>query len=216
MGGIWRQGVAESPVTMTILAVTIGLWILHVVLKAVFHLDTDATLAGNGRLGTDGQWWRLITPVVVHFGLVHLAFNMAWLYQLGPPIERVMGRAPFAVTYAATGVAGNIASDWYYYGQNVRSGGASGAIYGLGGVLVGAYVAASFLKRRHPGPPRPGTLRFNDQMVRSLAILFGVYLVFGTLLHVDSAAHAGGGVLGLAVGGVVAWRRNRPAKVVAS
>jgi rhomboid protease GluP len=194
---------------MVIIAVTIGVWLLHEVLLHV-GINTDHTLAGNGLLGTDGQWWRLVTPVVVHFGLIHIAFNMAWVYQLGPPIERILGKVAYVATYLATAVAGNVCSDLFYFHKAVESGGASGAVYGLGGVLVGAYAMARWLDRRRTGPPPSGSLAFNDQAVRSLGIFFGAYLLLGTLLRVDTAAHFGGGVLGMIIGAFVAWHRNGP------
>ena len=208
--GIWRQGWHDAPATMSVIVITFGVWFLHLALKALFGIDTDQTLAGNGLLGTDGQWWRLITPVVVHFGLFHIVFNMLWVYQLGPPIERIMGKAGFLMSYAATGIAGNVCSDAvYWHRANFESGGASGAVYGLGGVLIGAWAMAKWLDQRGPQPPRPGSLRFNDEAVRSIAILFGAYLVIGQLiLPVDTAAHFGGGLFGLIIGAALALHRN--------
>jgi rhomboid protease GluP len=198
---------------MTIIAVTIAVWIGHLLIQKLAGVNTDNTLAGNGLLGTDGQWWRLITPLVVHFSFVHIAFNMAWLYQLGPAIERIMGRVGFVATYLATGLAGNVCSDAvYYHRANFLSGGASGSVYGLGGVLIGAWLVGRQLDRRRVGPPPSGALLFNDEVVRSLAILFGAYLVMTVvfLRGVDTAAHFGGGLLGLAIGAALAWRRNGP------
>jgi membrane associated rhomboid family serine protease len=214
---------------MIVLAITVGFWLLHEALLgtrmrpfSTLPGGTDLSLGGNGLLGTDGQWWRLITPVVVHFGLLHLAFNMAWLYQLGPTVERIMGRWRLVATYLGTAVAGNVCSDGVYWHQAhqarlglappVLSGGASGAIYGLGGVLVGAWLAARWLDRRRSGPPPPGALIFNEQAIRSLATVFGGYLVVTLvfLRGIDTAAHAGGGLLGLLIGAGVAWSHNGP------
>ena len=193
---------------MIVIAATVGVWLFHLALRSVAHINTDLTLSGNGRLGTDGQWWRLITPVVVHFGIVHIAFNMAWVYQLGPPVERLLGKVGFVVAYLATGVAGDICSDLVYWHKTIESGGASGAVYGLGGVVIGAWLVAKLLDR---AAGSPGSLRFNDQAVRSLAIFFGLYLVIGSAFGpVDTAAHFGGGVLGLLIGGALAWRHNGP------
>jgi GlpG protein len=210
-GGIWRQGYANAPATMIVIAVTVGVWVLHLVLRSVAHVNTDLTLSANGRLGTDGQWWRLVTPVVVHFGLIHLAFNMAWVYQLGPPVERLLGKVGFVVAYLSTAVAGDICSDLVYWHKNIESGGASGAVYGLGGIVIGAWLVAKLLDRMASPNGPPGALQFNDQAVRSLAIFFGLYLIIGSAFGpVDSAAHFGGGVLGLVIGGALAWYRNGP------
>jgi membrane associated rhomboid family serine protease len=214
--GIWRQGWSDSPATMAVIVVTIGVYVLHYVLLKTVGIDTNNSLAGNGLMGTDGQWWRLITPVVVHFGIAHITFNLLWVYQFGPPIERLVGRVGFVAIYVTTAVAGNVCSDAvYWHRANFISGGASGAVYGLGGVLVGAWLTARWIAKHHPGPPRPGSIQFNDQVIRSIAILFGAYLVLAQLiLPVDSAAHFGGGLLGLIIGGAIAWRRNGPKAVV--
>jgi membrane associated rhomboid family serine protease len=201
---------------MAVIVITIAVYVVHYLLQKTVGINTDNTLAGNGLLGTDGQWWRLITPVVVHFGIAHITFNLLWVYQLGPPIERLIGRVGFLAAYVATAVAGNVCSDAvYWHRANFMSGGASGAVYGLGGVLIGAWALAKWLARSQPGPPRPGSIQFNDQVIRSIAILFGVYLVIGqAILPVDSAAHFGGGLLGLIIGAGIAWRRNGPGAAV--
>jgi membrane associated rhomboid family serine protease len=213
-GGIWRQGYANGPATMVVLAITLAAWALDRGLHYGFGIEITHALGGNGQLYTDGQWWRLITPALVHFGPIHLAFNMAWLYQLGPAVERIMGRLGFVLTYVGTAIAGDVCSDLvYYHRTNFLSGGASGAIYGLGGVIVGAYAVAKWLERRRTGPPPPGQIVFNDQAVKSLALFFGAYLAvtYFVLPGVDTAGHFGGGLLGLGIGGAVALRHNRAA-----
>jgi rhomboid protease GluP len=191
--------------------ITIGMWLLHELLRVTLHINTDNLLVGYAPDLARGQWWRLVTPLVVHLGFIHLAFNMVWLYQLGTSLERIMGKVAFALTYVATGIAGEVASALVYH-PAVASGGASGAIYGLGGVLVGAYATSRYIDRRRTGPPAPGSLQFNGEAVRSLAIAFGLWLVIGNLvLRVDTAAHAGGAALGLVIGAVLAAVRNGPA-----
>jgi membrane associated rhomboid family serine protease len=208
--GLLRESFSSGPATMTIIAVTIAVWLLHEALLRS-GINTDNTLAGNGNLGGDGQWWRLITPVVVHFGALHLIFNMLWIYQLGPAVERIMGRWLYVGSYLLTALSGDICSDAiYYHRANFISGGASGAVYGIGGILVGAYLMARSIERRHPGQHRPGELSFNGEAIRSLGIFFGLYLIIGQAFHVDSAAHFGGGVMGLAIGAILSWVHNGP------
>jgi membrane associated rhomboid family serine protease len=215
-GGIWRQGYANGPVTMIIIAVTIAAWLLDRSLHYGAGVDIANALGGNGKLYSDGQWWRLITPVLVHFGPLHIVFNLVWIYQLGPAVERLMSRAAYLATYFGTAVAGNVCSDVVYHHQAAfLSGGASGAVYGLGGVIVGAYLQTQWRNRGHRDPV-PGGLVFNGPAVRSLGIFFGAYLLVGNLIpHLDGAAHFGGGVAGLVIGVAVAAKHNGSAVAAA-
>jgi rhomboid protease GluP len=84
---------------------------------------------------TEGQWWRLVSSMFLHLGLMHLAFNMFVLWQAGQFIERLLGHASFLIVYMVSGLAGAMVSlAWHPY---VVSAGASGAIFGLYGALLG-------------------------------------------------------------------------------
>lgn len=91
--------------------------------------------ANLGSATTSGQWWRLFTCTFLHIGLIHLLFNMYVLWDIGRFIERLIGAAGFAAVYLLAGLAGSIASMWW--NPFVVSAGASGAIFGLYGCLIG-------------------------------------------------------------------------------
>jgi len=80
-----------------------------------------------------GEWWRLLTPVLLHGNLLHLATNNFALNSLGPLTERLSGRTRFAAVYVAAGVAGSLAS---FAMSPAPAVGASGAIFGVGGALA--------------------------------------------------------------------------------
>jgi uridine nucleosidase len=80
-----------------------------------------------------GEWWRLLTPVLLHGNLLHLATNNFALNSLGPLTERLSGRKRFAAVYVAAGVAGSLAS---FAMSPAPAVGASGAIFGVGGALA--------------------------------------------------------------------------------
>lgn len=93
-----------------------------------------AKLANFGPRTVSGQWWRLITNVFVHIGIVHLIVNMWALFNLGALAEYIFGRRTTFVTYLLTGIAGSLTSlAWH---PLAGSAGASGAILGLAGALI--------------------------------------------------------------------------------
>lgn len=97
----------------------------------------------------NNQWWRFITPMFVHIDVLHLVMNMFSLLILGPFVEKLYGSAKFVVFYVLTGIAGVVGSylalqpalargvfgSFIFKGDDVPSAGASGALFGLVGVL---------------------------------------------------------------------------------
>jgi membrane associated rhomboid family serine protease len=103
-------------------------------------------LFGDGYLANGvahGDWWRLITAAFLHYGPVHIGFNMFFLYWVGTPVEQYLGRARFLVVYLVSGLAGSAGA--LILSPDAVTVGASGAIFGiLGAALVlerqGSYV----------------------------------------------------------------------------
>ena len=125
-----------------------------------------------------GQWWRLAAAMFLHFGFLHLLFNMYALWNLGPPLETVFGTVPFLALYLLSGLAGNLLT-WYRETRTREtiSAGASGAVFGL----LGAYLALAVLP--------------SDWIVdvRSLATVLILNLVYGfSNKSINMAAHLGG------------------------
>lgn len=83
------------------------------------------------------QYYRLITEMFLHFGVEHLLNNMLVLFVVGNTLERYSGHLMFLGYYMATGITAGLASLYYHYsiGQTVVSAGASGAIFGIVGVI---------------------------------------------------------------------------------
>ncbi len=136
-----------------------------------------------------GEWWRVLTSAFLHGGVWHIAVNMWVLYALGRFGERLFGHLGFLVLYLVSAVAGAVASLWWNpAGISV---GASGAIFGLIGGLLGVAVT------RNPTVPARMLNSF-----RSSATSFLVYnLAFGLMFpFIDNAAHLGGFVGGILCG----------------
>jgi Uncharacterized membrane protein (homolog of Drosophila rhomboid) len=165
--------------------------------------------ANNGAATTNGEWWRLVTSMFLHYGLMHLLFNMWALFQVGHFVERLFGVRLFAGLYFACGIAGSLASI-VWNGDRVWSAGASGAVFGVYGLLGG------FALRERRAMPR-SVLR---PLLMSTAWFAGFNLLFG-MAHpgIDNAAHAGGFLSGVVLGAVSAlpvdpaararWRKSR-------
>ncbi len=149
--------------------------------------------ANFGPRTLSGDWWRLLTYMFLHGGLMHIAFNMWCLWDLGALCESLYGRWTFGAIYILTGIAGGVGSVGWNPG--VLSVGASGAIFGLAGALIASFYLGEFsLPRVAIG----GTLR-------SLLFFVGFNVLFGTMVSgIDNACHAGGLVSGLILGALIA------------
>ena len=173
-----------------------------------FQLDKPAVAAG--------EYWRLWTVTLLHGSpdasffvpsLAHLFFNMYALYLAGPIVERWYGGLRFLVFYLACAAGGSVAS--FVFGGPQPSVGASGAIFGLFGVLFAA-------NRVH----RPVDQQ-SRMLVRQIGMLVVVNILFGVAIipNIDNAAHIGGLVTGLWLGAMVPptrvqtlvslWQRTR-------
>ena len=156
--------------------------------------------ANNGGATTDGEWWRLLTSMFMHFGLLHIAFNMWAYYQAGHLTERLFGKRLYLLGYLAAGLAGGFASI-FWNGDKVWSAGASGAIFGVYGMIMGYLL-------REKGAFPPGVFK---PMIRS-TVGFAVYnLVFGSVYQgIDNSAHVGGLVMGVLLGWFMALPLDGP------
>jgi TPR repeat protein/membrane associated rhomboid family serine protease len=153
-----------------------------------------------GPLTLSGEWWRLFTCMFVHFGLLHLIFNMWVLWSVGRLTERMFGSLYYGLLYVFAGLCGSTLSLWAH--PNANSAGASGAIFGvLGGLLA-------FILNPRSGVPR--TIAAGQ---RNSIVVFILYNLIAGVTHqgVDNAAHVGGLIGGFLVG----WMLARPLDVTA-
>src|SRR5258708_4537520 len=149
--------------------------------------------ANSARLTLAGDWWRLVTSMFLHIGIIHIALNMWCLWSLGALCESLYGPWTFAAVYLISGVSGSLASIYYHpYGV---SAGASGAIFGLAGALISAYSLGEF------STPRSVVAA----SLRSVVGFAAYNLVFGAISGItDNAAHVGGLAGGLVLGALIA------------
>lgn len=139
-----------------------------------------------------GEWYRLLTSMFLHWNVEHLFSNMIVLYYVGAIVERKIGPFPYVALYLLSGIAGNIFSLGYELLTNSygSSAGASGAVFGVEGALL-------FLVMAHRGK-----LESMTAGRVAFAIAFSLYCGF-TSAGVNNAAHVGGVLMGFTVAAVI-------------
>lgn len=141
---------------------------------------------------SEGELWRVFTAMFLHAGIIHLGMNMWVLMAIGPLLERLFGVTTFLLLYVLAGLAGNVFGMlWHPLAVGV---GASGAIFGLYGALMGFL----FIRRNVIPAEVLRTLMQNG------LYFLGINLVLGfSIPGVDVAAHLFGAAGGL-IGGIIA------------
>lgn len=188
-----------------------AVYVLMAITVVAFVLDqmsggqvAEATKTQSYLVLVENQWWRLVTPIVAHGNLLHLAFNMYALYIVGPILEDAQGTAKFLVIYFVSAIAASTASialpvfltpqvllpvrdvsgALIYPGGSI---GASGAIFGLFGAM-----ALLLFRRRDRAI-------FRSQLTQIL-VLIAINLVYGFFVRgIDNKAHIGGLIAGAVI-----------------
>ena len=148
-----------------------------------------------------GEVWRLFTPALMHFGFLHIIFNMMWLYQLGGQFERSLGVGRLILFILASAIASNL---FQYvsilpdlFGRGPSFGGMSGVVYGLAGH---AWVSGRF-------NPHSSVTLPNEIMTFMMIWFFVCFLPF---MGIANGAHTMGLLVGLAWGWIGAqWAMRR-------
>jgi rhomboid protease GluP len=146
-----------------------------------------------------GQWWRLVTAMFVHVGLLHLATNMWCLWNLGLLGEPLVGAWGLFAAYLLTGFGGNLLSVAVHPGlpgtaEGIVGAGASGAVFGLAGLLI------VLLKSKLLPLPEVELRRLRRSVIWFAVLNFvlgaGTWVAHSAL-RIDNMAHLGGFVTGL-------------------
>jgi rhomboid protease GluP len=161
----------------------------------------------------NNQWWRFITPMFVHIDVLHLVMNMFSLLILGPFVEKLYGSAKFVVFYVLTGIAGVVGSyfalqpalargvfgSFIFKADDVPSAGASGALFGLVGVLF-----VFGIKYRHELPE--GFRRVFGTGLLPI-IFINLFIGFVGRSFIGNSAHLAGLFSGAALALFIDYRR---------
>jgi GlpG protein len=126
-----------GPISLVLILVCVAVFVLSKFGKApevVSGLFISTSSHSRGYLPEvmHGQIWRLVTPIFIHFDILHILFNMLWLRELGSAIEARQGSAFFTFLVVATAIVSNLAE--YFFSQPIF-GGMSGVVYALLGYI---------------------------------------------------------------------------------
>jgi rhomboid protease GluP len=197
-------GEHEAPVTTVLL-------IANVIMLGVSWMALAATGGGGGlsilwglggatqyRLGASfpysifymNEWWRVVTAMFLHGGLIHIGFNMMALLQFGPAIEELYGSARYLFIYVFTGAFGFLISARF----GNFSLGASGALLGLVGVMLAVTTKRGGTQMRE----------LRSRLISSVVILFALGFM---RMGMDNYAHGAGLAAGFVLGKIFADRQ---------
>lgn len=178
--------------TVYIIAICVAVYLVEVAFSRSLDPSVNALFvlgALNGQAVFAGQWWRMLASVFLHGGVLHIAFNMWALFNLGILGEILYGRRNYTILYLLCGLGGSALSIIWH--PNQVGVGASGAIFGIAGALLPA------LKFQR-NPRVAAALRGSFGSIG----LFVIYnLLFGAAVpFIDNAAHLGGLITGIVTG----------------
>lgn len=189
----------NMPVTSVLIGLNVLVFVLMVLSGVSITTPDNRQLvnwgANWGPYTLTSQPWRLLTCTYVHIGILHIALNMWCLWNLGALAERIFDRWTYVLGYTWCGIAGSIFGLWWH--PIVPEAGASGAIFGIAGLLISALYLGHL-------PVHPSALKAT---LRSLLSFAGYNLFFGAVIPgISNAAHLGGFITGLGLGAVLAPR----------
>ena len=205
-----RRSWSHAPATYLLIAINCGVFLAMLARGVSPWMPTVDQLMAWGADRPDnilihGQWWRIVTAMFVHVGIIHIATNMWCLWNLGLLAEPLMGSYGLFSAYILTGAAGNLLSTFHgAWPGNEPMGnpyfqagaGASGAVFGIAGVLI------VLLKSNRLPIPQVELKRLRKSVIYFAAInlIIGFSVNFGsglTGISIDNSAHLGGFLCGL-------------------
>lgn len=213
----FARAILSRPYIFTIVFIIANVFVFILTTQSGANQDPSVLIRYGAKVNVlisqQHEWWRFVTPIFLHGGIAHILMNMYGLWVIGPYVERLYGSAKFVVFWVATGIAGVVASylsvqptlhnagpvgRFFFKAEDAVSVGASGALFGLIGVLF-----VFGIKFRHELPE--GFKRaFGTGMLPT--ILLNIFIGY-MIPVIDNAAHMGGLVSGALLALFVGYKR---------
>ena len=187
----------EAPLTYTLIGINIIVYFFSAYLSRDIVDMKMETLIDMGALVGQytveyKEWWRLLTAMFLHGGMMHILMNMFSLYLIGRGLEVYLQKKAYLSIYFFSGFIGGLVS-LYMHPLSVGVG-ASGAIFGVFGALAGFFLAH-----------RDKIAQQSRQFIKDFGIVLGLNLVLGLSIEsIDVSAHIGGLIVGMIGGFVIA------------
>lgn len=191
-----QNGQKNTIVTYTLIGINIFMFILSAILSGnVMDIKTGVLVDLGAKYNpaiVQGQWFRLITCVFLHGGLIHIAANMYSLYAIGPLIENLYGKYKYLAIYLISGIISSLFSFWFSAYVSI---GASGAIFGL----MGAIFIFAFKERK----------RIGKDFLTNITSVLVINLFIGLSIQgIDNFAHLGGLLSGVTFGLIMSHKKK--------
>lgn len=185
----WNKLKNQLFVTIGFLSIQTAVFLLAYLLPGLL-IEFRGSMFGP-LIALNHEYWRFVTPIFIHYGLMHFAINSVILYYMGQQVEAIYGHGRFFLIYLLSGVMGNVLG-FAFNDMNVQAAGASTSLFGI----FGAFIVLGIHFKNNPGI---------QAMVRQFSLFIVLNLVFGLFDQtIDMYGHVGGLIGGILMGNIVA------------
>lgn len=185
----WNKLKNQPYVTIGFLSIQTAVFLLAYLLPGLL-IEFRGSMFGP-LIALNHEYWRFVTPIFIHYGLMHFAINSVILYYMGQQVEAIYGHGRFFLIYLLSGVMGNVLG-FAFNDMNVQAAGASTSLFGI----FGAFIVLGIHFKNNPGI---------QAMVRQFSLFIVLNLVFGLFDQtIDMYGHVGGLIGGILMGNIVA------------
>ncbi len=185
----WSKLKNQQFVTIGFLSIQTAVFLLAYLLPGLL-IEFRGSMFGP-LIALNHEYWRFVTPIFIHYGLMHFAINSVILYYMGQQVEAIYDHGRFFLIYLLSGVMGNVLG-FAFNDMNVQAAGASTSLFGI----FGAFIVLGIHFKNNPGI---------QAMVRQFSLFIVLNLVFGLFDQtIDMYGHLGGLIGGILMGNIVA------------